>query len=76
MTLFRELHDTLKDIVHRPVSYSKHDVSETGLCLRLQVEPTQVGLIDRASLYLRTPATTTGFVRPTQLKSYILFFAF
>jgi hypothetical protein len=35
--------------------FSKHNVSETGFCLRLQVKPTQLGLIDRASPYLRTP---------------------
>jgi hypothetical protein len=29
-------------------------VSETGFCLRLQVEPTQLGPIDRASPYLQT----------------------
>jgi predicted nucleic acid-binding protein len=33
---------------------SKHNVSETGFCLRLQVKPTQLGPIDRASSYLRT----------------------
>jgi hypothetical protein len=35
-----------------------HDVSETGFCLRLQVAPTQLGPMDRASPYLRTTATT------------------
>jgi hypothetical protein len=30
---------------------SKHNVSETGVCLRLQVKPTQLGPIDRASPY-------------------------
>jgi hypothetical protein len=34
---------------------SEHKVSETGFCLRLQVKPTQLGQIDRASPYLRTP---------------------
>jgi hypothetical protein len=29
------------DIVHRPVYISKHNVSETGFCLRRQVKPTQ-----------------------------------
>jgi hypothetical protein len=45
---------------HYPSSclYLKHNVSETGLCLCLQVEPTQLGSIDRASPYLRTPAST------------------
>jgi hypothetical protein len=38
-----------------PCFYLKHNVSETRFCLRLQVEPTQLGPIDRASPYLRTP---------------------
>jgi hypothetical protein len=42
------------DIFHRPVYFSKHNVSETGFCLRLQVKPTELGPIDRASPYLRT----------------------
>jgi hypothetical protein len=40
---------------HHPVYFSKHDVSQTGFCLRLQVKPTQLGPIDRASPSLRTP---------------------
>jgi hypothetical protein len=40
---------------NRPVYFSKHNVSETGFFLRLQVKPTQFGPIDRASAYLRTP---------------------
>jgi hypothetical protein len=36
----------------RPVYFSKQKVSETGLCLRLQVKPTQLGPIDRLSPYL------------------------
>jgi hypothetical protein len=35
----------------------KRDVSDTGFCLRLLVGLGQLGPIDRASLYLRTPAT-------------------
>jgi hypothetical protein len=31
---------TVLDIVHRPVFYLKRNVSETGLCLRRQVERT------------------------------------
>jgi hypothetical protein len=38
---------------HRPVYFSKHNVSETGFCLRLQVNPTQMSPIDRASPYVR-----------------------
>jgi hypothetical protein len=40
---------------HRLVYTSKHNISETGFCLSLQVKPTQLGPIDRASPYLRTP---------------------
>jgi hypothetical protein len=32
------------------------DVSETGFCHHIKVEPTQLSPIDRASPYLRTPA--------------------
>jgi hypothetical protein len=42
------------DIIHRPISISKHNVSETGLPLRFQVKPIQFGSIDRASPYLQT----------------------
>jgi hypothetical protein len=35
---------TVLDIIRRPVFYLKHDVSETGFCLRVQVEPLSVGL--------------------------------
>jgi hypothetical protein len=28
------------DIIHRPVFVQKHNVSEIGFCLRLQVKPT------------------------------------
>jgi hypothetical protein len=38
----------------RPVYISKHNVSENGFCLRLQVKFTQFGPIDRASPCLRT----------------------
>jgi hypothetical protein len=52
---------------NRPVFYFKHDVSETGFSLRPQVESTQVGPIDRAIVFLRTPATTLlGFIKSTQ----------
>jgi hypothetical protein len=51
------------DIIHRPVIFfqnrlvyfSKHDVSETEFCLRLQVKPTQLGPTDRATPYIQTP---------------------
>jgi hypothetical protein len=41
-------------LTRRRVSLSKHNVSETGFCLRIQVKPTQLGPIDRASPYLRS----------------------
>jgi hypothetical protein len=41
---------TILDIIHRPVFYLKQDFSDTGFCLRLQVEPTQMGPTDRATL--------------------------
>jgi hypothetical protein len=46
------------DIMHHPVLFYLDYVLETGFCLRLQVEPTQLGPIDTASPYLRTPAPT------------------
>jgi hypothetical protein len=56
------------DIIHRPFFY--HDVSETELCLRLQVKPTQLGPIDRASPHLRTPVPCLRLqVKPTQFNS-------
>jgi hypothetical protein len=57
---------TLLDIIYRPVYFSKHNVSETGLCLRLQVKPTQLGPIDRASPHLRTPIPATRWGIPSQ----------
>jgi uncharacterized membrane protein YkgB len=33
--------------------FKTHSIPETGFCLRLQVEPTQLGPVDRASPYLR-----------------------
>jgi hypothetical protein len=58
---------TFLDIIHRPVSYLKHDVSETGFCFRLQVGPAQSDPIERAGLCLQPPATTpTGFIKLTQ----------
>jgi hypothetical protein len=55
---------------HRPVYISKHNVSETGSCLRLEVKPTQLGPIDRGSPYLRTPAPTQDRVyNPSTVQS-------
>jgi hypothetical protein len=37
------------DIIHRPVFRLKHDVTETGVCLRLQVEPIHLGPVEIVS---------------------------
>jgi hypothetical protein len=42
---------TVLDIIRCPVFYLKQSVSETGLCFRLQVEPTQLGRVDRVSYH-------------------------
>jgi hypothetical protein len=49
---------------HFPVYFSKHNVSKTGFCLRLQVKPSELGTssIDWAQLnkfYLRTEAESS-----------------
>jgi hypothetical protein len=48
-------------IIHRPVFYLKHDVSETRFCLRLEVEPTRMGRIEIASVCLRTGRKSSVF---------------
>jgi hypothetical protein len=52
---------TILDIIHRPVFYLKHHVSEAGFCLRLKVEPTQISPAERAILCLRTETETYSF---------------
>jgi hypothetical protein len=42
------------DIIRRHVIFKTRNVSETAFCICLQVEPTQLDPIDRASPYLRT----------------------
>jgi hypothetical protein len=44
--------------------FKTRNISETAFCLHLQVEPTKLGPVDRASPYLQTPA-------PTQYRIYI-----
>jgi hypothetical protein len=39
------LTNTILDIFHCPVLYLKHNIFVIGFCLRLQVEPTQLGPI-------------------------------
>jgi hypothetical protein len=48
------------DIVHYPVFYLKHNVSETAFCLHLQVELTQLAPKDRDRLGLRQGANWVG----------------
>jgi hypothetical protein len=57
----------------RPVYISKHKVSETGFCLRLQVNPTQLGSINRASPYLRTVDNIQEHINCTKLPSSQIF---
>jgi hypothetical protein len=49
---------TILDIIHRSIFYLKHGATETGSCLRLQVEPTQFGPIHGASLSPDTSSNT------------------
>jgi hypothetical protein len=67
---------TILGIIDRPVFYLKHGGSQTGFCLRLQAEPTQLGLINRASLCLRAPATApeteTCFINLAQFSGFHL----
>jgi hypothetical protein len=41
---------TFLHIIHRPVLYLKHVLSETKFCLPIQVEPICFGSVDRPSL--------------------------
>jgi hypothetical protein len=50
------------------VYFSKHNVSETEFCLRLQVKPTQLGPIDRASPYLLKTETESSLRNVVFLK--------
>jgi hypothetical protein len=52
---------------HHPVYILKHNVSETGFCLRLHVKPTQLGSIDRAG-----PEIGTSSVDWAQLNRFYM----
>jgi hypothetical protein len=58
---------------NRPVYFSNHNVLETAFCLCFQVKPTQLGPIDRASPYLRTPvpAPKCGIPSQAQHKPFV-----
>jgi hypothetical protein len=54
------------DIIHRIVFILKHNVSETGFCLRIHLKSIQLGTIGRASPYFGTPVPTPDTVyKPT-----------
>jgi hypothetical protein len=42
---------TILDIINSPLLHLKHNVSGTGFCLHFQTIATQLGPIDRASLF-------------------------
>jgi hypothetical protein len=55
------------DLTYYPGFYLKQNVSETVFCLCLQVEASQLGTVDIATLRLRTPPTIAiGVIKPTQ----------
>jgi hypothetical protein len=43
---------TILDIIHRPVFHLRHDDFGTWFCLRLKVEPTEMGPVGRANVYV------------------------
>jgi hypothetical protein len=45
-------------IIHRPIFILKHNVSESGFCLRLEAKSVQLGPSDNYIRYLRTPVPT------------------
>jgi hypothetical protein len=55
---------TILGVIHRPVFFLSQDVSETGFCLRLQVQPPRLGPIvpDRTqTLSLSTESICVGY---------------
>jgi hypothetical protein len=51
---------TILVITHRPDFQLKYNVSDAGVCFCLQVEPTQLDPIARASLCVRTARPEDG----------------
>jgi hypothetical protein len=58
------------DIIHRNVFYLKHKVSETGFCLRLQVEPIQLGTLELVSV--SDPETESSSICWAKLSMFYL----
>jgi hypothetical protein len=67
--LYITLTINILDIIHGSVLYLKHNVSETGFCLLLQVEPSQLSPIDRASLSLDLRQRLALSIRPNWVGS-------
>jgi hypothetical protein len=74
------LHHTIQEMIIGPVLYLKYDVLETGFCLRLQVEATQLNPLDKVNRCGQTDytycvqmnrfrlKTETGLTTPTVSK--------
>jgi hypothetical protein len=61
------------NVIHHRVYYLRHDVSESGFCLLLQVEPTRLGPIDRASPCNQSGTEKeTSSIYWTKLRSFYL----
>jgi hypothetical protein len=50
MSALCKRNDIILDIMQRPVFCWKHYVQDTGFCIRLQVEPTLEGPVERATV--------------------------
>jgi hypothetical protein len=48
----------------------KHDVWETGICIRVQVEPTQVGPIDPIWRQMENIQNYDSYINITSLQTY------
>jgi hypothetical protein len=53
-------------------SHKTRNISETGFCFCLQVQPTHLGPIERTSLCLRTPSTEIILIHSSQLGKFHL----
>jgi hypothetical protein len=56
--------------------FLKHNVSETGFCLHLQVKPTQLGPMNRASPYLWKNKQEVFLDKHRMMDSFIRLFTF
>jgi hypothetical protein len=65
---------SILSIIHRPVFYLKHDISETGYCLRLQVVSTQMTLTYRVSPRLQFDDTSFARKKKCDLECHSCYF--